>query len=407
MGGTRMGGGRTEELMRKDGRFLMQTYSRMPIAVSRGKGTVVVDVEGREYLDFLGGLAVNVLGHCHPKVVEAIERQANSLIHCSNLYYIPAQIELAEKLVGISGFDRVFFCNSGTEANEAALKLARLYAKKRYGPSKFEIVSASNSFHGRTMGSLAMTGQGKYQKGFEPIPPGFGRIGFNDVDSLEGAITERTCAVILEAIQGEGGVHVVTREFMKRVRELCDENGALLIMDEVQCGMGRTGAMFAYSHFGIEPDVVTMAKGLGGGVAIGALLAKEEVAVAFEPGNHASTFGGNPLACSAAIATLDVIEGEGLVRKAAELGSYFMDRLDEVAGRHIAIRGIRGMGLMIGVELEFPGGEIVRDCLERGLLTNCTAERVVRFLPPLTVTREEIDRAVSIFESSISELGRR
>ena len=396
---------KTDEFIEKDRRFVMQTYSRVPIALSHGRGAVVVDVEGREYLDFLGGLAVNVLGHCHPRVVEAIERQSSSLIHCSNLYYIPAQVELAERLVEVSGFDRAFFCNSGTEANEAALKLARIYAKKRYGPSKYEIVSASNSFHGRTMGSLAMTGQDKYQRGFEPIPHGFARIRFNELNSLEPAITDRTCAVILEAVQGEGGVHVATRDFLKRVRELCDEKGALLIMDEIQCGMGRTGAMFAYSHFGIEPDMVTMAKGLGGGVPIGVLLAREEVAAAFEPGNHASTFGGNPLACSAALATLKAIEEERLVERARELGAYFVERLEQVAGRHGSIREIRGLGLMIGVELEFPGAGGVRACLERGLLTNCTAERVVRFLPPLTVSEEEIDRAVSVFEYSLSDEG--
>lgn len=402
----------TAEIADLSARYLMHTYSRAMIAPVRGSGARVWDAEGREYLDFLGGIAVCGLGHCHPAVVAAIREQAESLLHCSNLYLIEAQAILARVLLDGSPFGKAFFCNSGAEANEAAIKLARKYAKMKHGEGRYEIITAWGSFHGRTLATITATGQPKYQKGFEPLPAGFKYVPFSDVTALENAITPETAAVMLEPIQGEGGVHVADGSYFKKVRQLCDDNGVLLVLDEVQTGMGRTGKMFAFEHYGIEPDAVTLAKALGGGVPIGALLAKDEVAAAFTPGTHASTFGGNPLACAAALAVVKTIKAEGIIEHAAEAGRYFMGRLGVLAARFPQVLEVRGKGLMIGMELGrdpqgkilAPAREVAAACAGCGLLVNAVSDTTLRFLPPLIVSMAEIDEAAAILEKAMASV---
>jgi acetylornithine/N-succinyldiaminopimelate aminotransferase len=386
----------TEELVQGARQYLMDTYARYPLALARGQGTRVYDVEGREYLDFIAGIAVNVLGHCHPKVTLALQQQAHRLVHTSNLFYTEPQVQLARALVDHSFADKVFFCNSGAEANEAAIKLARRWAHEKDGASRYEIVSMLNSFHGRTLATLTATGQEKVQKGFEPLPEGFRYVPFNDAEALSQAVTSKTAAVLLEIVQGEGGVQVVTPAFLKACREISRERGALLILDEVQTGIGRTGRLFAYEHFGVTPDVMTLAKGLGGGVPIGACLATDDVAKVFTPGSHASTFGGNPLVCAAALAVLEaILEDQDLLSQCTRLGEYFMKGLQELQGRCPAVTAVRGLGLLIGVEVTVDARELVHDLRKRGILANATSERVLRFAPPLIVTHAEIDRVVT------------
>jgi acetylornithine/N-succinyldiaminopimelate aminotransferase len=386
----------TEELVQGARQYLMDTYARYPLALARGQGTRVYDVEGREYLDFIAGIAVNVLGHCHPKVTLALQQQANRLIHTSNLFYTEPQVRLAQALVTRSFAGKVFFCNSGAEANEAAIKLARRWAHEKDGAGRYEIVSMLNSFHGRTLATLTATGQEKVQKGFEPLPEGFRYVPFNDAEALSQAVTAKTAAVLLEIVQGEGGVQVVTPAFLKACREISRERGALLILDEVQTGIGRTGRLFAYEHFGVTPDVMTLAKGLGGGVPIGACLATDDVAKVFTPGSHASTFGGNPLVCAAALAVLEaILEDQDLLSQCTRLGEYFMKGLQELQGRCPAVTAVRGLGLLIGVEVTVDARELVHDLRKRGILANATSERVLRFAPPLIVTHAEIDRVVT------------
>lgn len=383
--------------------YVMDTYNRMPVLLRKGRGVKVWGANGKEYLDFVAGIAVNVLGHCHPKVVVAIQKQAQRLIHISNLYYNEPQIKLARLLVENSFADKVFFCNSGAEANEGAIKLARKYAKENLNEKRFEIITALNSFHGRTLATLTATGQEKFQKGFEPLVPGFRYVEFNNLKDLESAINERTCAVMLEPIQGEGGIRIPTREYLKGVRELCDSHGILLILDEVQTGMGRTGKLFAYEHFGIKPDIMTLAKGLGSGVPIGAVLATDRVASSFKPGSHASTFGGNPLCCAAAIATMETILEDGFILdQCRRMGEYLMNGLIELKEEYPSfIIDIRGMGLMIGMEMSLDCSEIVKDCLERGLIINCTAGNVLRFTPPLIIQKKDIDQMIDILDDML------
>ena len=384
--------------------YVMQTYARYPIALVRGEGCRLWDADGKVYLDFVAGLAVCNLGHCHPRVVEAIRAQAGRLLHVSNLYHIPSQSLLARKIVGLSFGDRVFFCNSGAEANEGAIKLARRYERFVRKGDRFEILTMWNSFHGRTLGALSATGQEKLQKGFEPLVPGFRYVPFNDPEALEKAVDGRTCAILMEPIQGEGGVVLPSENYLRFVRKLCDERGLLLLFDEVQVGMGRTGTLFAYEQYGVEPDVMTLAKGLAGGVPIGALVTTQEAAKGFVPGTHAATFGGNPLATAAGLAALDAILEEGILENCRQAGAYLRKGLDEVAGRHPdLIQEVRGRGLILGLELKVSGAPFVKACMESGLLINCTAERVLRFLPPLVVKREEIDEMLSILERVLSE----
>jgi predicted acetylornithine/succinylornithine family transaminase len=384
----------------ESGHYVMNTYGRYPVVLRKGRGMRVWSSDGREYLDFVGGVAVNILGHCHPRVVIAIQKQAQRLIHVSNYYYIEPQIKLAKLLVENSFADKVFFCNSGAEAVEAAIKLARKYAKEQVDRSRFEIIAAKNSFHGRTLAAVSATGQEKFQKGFEPLVPGFRHVPFNDVKALRKAVTADTCAILLEPIQGEGGVRVPDEDYLKKVRDLCNEHDLLLILDEVQTGMGRTGKLFAYEHFGIIPDIMAIAKGLGGGVPIGAMLATDKVASGFQPGNHASTFGGNPLVCAAAVATIETLLEDGFILdQCNRMSKYFTEKLEQVKSKFPSlVKEIRGRGLLIGMALTTEGDPIVRACLEKGILINCAAGNVLRFIPPLIVQRKDIDHLIEILQ---------
>ncbi|MBE3571693.1 MAG: acetylornithine transaminase [Moorella humiferrea] len=385
-------------------KYVMRTYGRYPVALVHGEGTRVWDADGREYLDFVGGLAVNSLGHCHPRVVAAIREQAGKLLHCSNLYWIEPQVELARLLVENSALDKVFFCNSGAEANEGAIKLARKFAKEHRGPESYEIITMRRSFHGRTLATLTATGQEKFHRGFAPLPPGFRYVPFNDLASLRAAVGPRTCAVMLEPVQGEGGVYAANKDYLQAVRALCDDEGLLLIFDEVQCGLGRTGYLFAYQYYGVEPDIMTLAKALAGGVPIGAMLAKEKVAASFAPGDHASTFGGNPLATAAGVAAFKALLEEGLVDNARVMGEYFRGELEKLVREFPQLIEVRGRGLLLGLEMDGPADAVVAACMERGLLINSLHGHVLRFLPPLNVTKEEIDRAVAILKDALQEV---
>jgi len=375
-------------------KYLANTYARYPVLLVKGKGTRVWDLEGEEYLDFVSGLAVCNLGHCHPKVVRAIQDQAEKLIHVSNFYYIEPQIQLASLLCKHSFADKVFFCNSGAEANEGAMKLARKYAKETAGGDRYEIITMERSFHGRTLATLTATAQEKFHKGYEPLMPGFKYVPFDDIGAVRNAIDPKTCAVMLEPIQGEGGVNCPSEGYLKALREICDEKGLLLIFDEVQVGMGRTGKLFAYEHDGIEPDLLTLAKSLAGGVPIGALLMKKGIADSFRPGDHASTFGGNPLATAAGVAAFTTLLEEGMLENCQKMGDYFLSQLEAIQKKFPFVKEVRGKGLIIGIELKIDGSSIVKEMLRRKILINCTMGNVLRFLPPLIVTQEEIDRVV-------------
>ncbi len=396
----------TDELMEQAARYLANTYARFPVALVKGSGVRVWDAEGKAYLDFAAGIAVDVLGHCHPKVVEAIRAQAELLLHASNLYFIEPQIRLARALCEHSVGGKVFFCNSGAEANEAAIKLARRYAKARWSSDRYEIVCMRDSFHGRTMATVTATGQEKYQRGFEPLLPGFKHIPFNDLLAAERAIDSRTCAVLVEPIQGESGVRVPDDAYLPGLRQLCSDREVLLILDEVQTGMGRTGRLFAYEHSRIEPDIMTLAKGLGGGLPIGAMLARDAVAGAFIPGSHASTFGGNPFVTAVAHAVLTEILDAQLPERAAKIGAYFLGCLRELAERCPIVKEARGKGLMLALELSVPAKSIVDRCLERGLLILTAGDQVLRFVPPLIIGEAEVDEAMHILDLVLTEESR-
>lgn len=394
----------SQQWIEKSDKYIMKTYGRYPIVPVRAEGCRLWDADGKEYLDFLAGVAVNNLGHCHPKVVAALQKQATELIHCSNYYQIPQQIELAELLCTHSFADKAFFCNSGAEANEAAIKLARKYSLDTFGAERYEIITATDSFHGRTMATVSATGQEKVQRFFDPLLHGFKHIPFDDIAALEAAITPITCAIMLEPIQGEGGMNVPSPGYFKAVRDICDRHDLLLIFDEVQVGMGRTGKLFAYQHFGIEPDIMTLAKALAGGAPIGTMLAKDKFAAAFVPGTHGSTFGGNPLVCAAAIATIHTIFEDGLLNRCEEIGEYLTGELETLAKKYPFVKGVRGIGLMIGMALAVPGAEIVKKGHERGLLLNVTHDTVLRFVPPLIVTKREINQMIEILDGIFAEV---
>jgi len=396
----------TKKLIDESNLYIMNTYKRFPIVLRKGRGMKVWSADGKEYLDFVGGVAVNILGHCHPRVVVAIQKQAQRLLHVSNYYHIKPQIKLAKLLIQHTFADKVFFCNSGAEANEAAIKLARKYSKENVNPDRFEIITAENSFHGRTLAALSATGQEKFQKGFEPLVPGFKHVPFNDVDAIGQAITMNTCAIMLEPVQGEGGVKIPDPDYLKEVRKICDENSLLLILDEVQTGMGRTGKFFAYEHFGITPDIMTIAKGLGGGVPIGAMLSTDKVASAFQPGTHASTFGGNPLVCAAAVTTIETLLEDGFILdQCNRMSEYMKERLINLREKfpHL-IADIRGLGLLIGMELTRDCDSIVKACLEMGVLVNCAAGNVLRFIPPLIVQKKDIDHLINVLGKALEGL---
>src|SRR5690606_22159279 len=390
---------RADEIFAMSDRWVMHTYSRIKLAFVRGEGSRLFDAEGRSFLDFVSGLAVTSLGHGHPKLKQAIVEAAESLLHTSNYFYILPQAQLAERLAEVTGFDRVFFANSGAEANEAAIKLARRYQVKSGRAGRYEVISAINSFHGRTLATVTATGQPKYHAGFEPLPAGFRYVPLNDLEALRAAITDTTAAVLLEPVQGEGGIHPCTPEYLQGVRALCDQHGLLLILDEVQTGVGRTGTFLAAEQYGVKADICTLAKGLGGGVPIGAMLATEEAAKGFEPGSHASTFGGNFLATRAALAVLDVLYNDGVLERVPQAAQRLWKGLKGLAERHPKVLGeVRGLGLMLGVELKVPGSRFLNGCLEKGLLVNVIGDKVLRLLPPLTVSDEEIDEALRLLE---------
>jgi predicted acetylornithine/succinylornithine family transaminase len=380
-----------QNLIQEDEQCCIHNYGRLPFAFSRGKGAKLWDVNGEEYLDFLGGIAVVLLGHSHPKITEAITRQAQTLIHTSNVCYIEPQVKLAKRLSELSGGMRALFCNSGTEANEAAIKLARKYQSK-FDAEKYEIISVTDSFHGRTYGALAATAQPKYQEGFGPMPEGFRYVERGNIDALEAAISDKTAAVILEPVQGESGVWPLSNEYLQRARQLCDQHKALLIFDEIQSGMGRTGKFFAHEWAGVKADIISLAKGLANGVPIGAVLATDEVAQAFVPGSHGCTFGGNFLSCAAALATLDVLRDENLMENATQVGAYFVDQLNQWKSQFGAITEVRGRGLMVGVTLAKPiARKVLLAALEEGLVLNAVGDSYLRFLPPLTINNADVD----------------
>jgi predicted acetylornithine/succinylornithine family transaminase len=383
-------------------KYVAQTYARYPIALVRGKGARVWDADGKEYLDLLAGIAVNSLGHCHPAVVGAIRQQSRKLLHVSNLYHIQPQSELARELCRHSFADRVFFCNSGAEANEAAIKLARRYGAEHLG-GKYEILSAHNSFHGRTLATLTATGQEKVRAGYDPLPAGFRQIPYNDLRAAEDAIdAQKTVGILVEPIQGEGGIQVPDQDYLRGLRDLCDRRRLLLMLDEVQTGMGRTGKLFGYENFGVEPDIMTLSKALGGGLPLGAMLAREDVAKSFVAGSHASTFGGNPLVCSVGLAVMRTLLQGGALKNCVKMSKLFMQGLSKLKDRFSFVRAVRGKGLILGLELEMEGAKIVESCMAEGLLLNCTASKVLRFVPPLTITPKEIARGLAILEKVLA-----
>ena len=374
---------------------VMNTYARLPVAFTHGQGVWLWDAQGKRYLDALGGIAVNTLGHAHPKLVQTLAAQAGRLIHTSNIYQITEQENLADKLAAISGMDKVFFCNSGCEANEAAIKIARLYAKSKSIENP-AIVVMEKAFHGRTLATLSATGSRKVHAGFEPLVSGFVRVPYDDLEAVRQVAqnNRNVVAVLVEPIQGEGGINIAHLDYLRGLRALCDQYQWLLMLDEIQCGLGRTGKWFFYQHAGFYPDVVTLAKGLAGGVPIGACLARGAAAEAFKPGNHGSTFGGNPFACAAALTTLEAIEQEKLLDNATEIGDFIRAGLSAALAKVKGVVAVRGMGLMLGIELDRPCAELVQRALDVGLLINVTADKIVRLLPPLIINRDEAQQLI-------------
>jgi acetylornithine/N-succinyldiaminopimelate aminotransferase len=388
----------TNDFIERADRVIAATYSRFPIVLTQGEGCELRDTQGRSYTDFVAGIAVCNIGHAHPGIARAIAEQADRLVHVSNLYYTEPQVALAEWLVEHSFADRVFFCNSGAEANEAAIKLARKYFKDRGAPERFRVITMEGSFHGRTMATLSATGQAKIHKGFEPLMDGFDTVRFNDLGAVRDAITGKTCAVMLEPIQGEGGVRCPAPGYLEGLRKLCDQEGLLLVFDEVQTGMGRTGTLFAYEHFAMTPDIMTLAKALANGLPMGAMLAKEGVAASFTPGSHASTFGGTPLVAAAALRVAKILLEEGILQNCKKVGKYFKDRLLDLKSRYAFIKEVRGKGLLLGLDLTCDGVSIVKTCMEQGFLINCIQEHVLRFIPPLIVQEREIDALIECLD---------
>ena len=387
-----------EELEKK---HLIQTYARYPLAIERGRGCWVYDTEGRKYLDFLSGLGVNALGHAHPRIVKVMREQARRAIHVSNLYYHAYQAPLAARLAKLAGLDRVFLCNSGTEAVEGALKLARAHCAKVQ--NKFHLVALDNSFHGRTLGALAATGQEKYRLPFRPLLPGVEFVRFNDVADLRARVNEHTAAILLEPIQGEGGIFELDLEFLRAAAQLARQYDALLILDEIQCGLGRTGDYFAFRRLGVKPDIVVAAKPLAAGLPLGAIIAREPVAAALGTGMHGSTFGGGPLACRVALEFLDILEQEKLLKNVRRVGAYFQRRLRQLQRRFPFIKAVRGRGLMLAADLDFDARPIVNEAMQAGLLVNSTHDTVLRFLPPYIIGEEHVDRALGILERILSK----
>jgi acetylornithine/N-succinyldiaminopimelate aminotransferase len=393
----------TADLIKRADQVMATTYQRFPVVFIKGDGSKLWDTNGRSYTDFVAGIAVCNLGHAHPRICETLARQAQTLLHVSNLYYTRPQIELASWLVENSFADRVFFGNSGAEANEAAIKLARKYFKERGENSRFRIITMERSFHGRTLATLSATGQEKIKKGFEPVLEGFDFVPFNDVMALRSKIGPSTCAVMLEPIQGEGGVRCPDENYLKAIRKICDETGTLLIFDEIQTGMGRTGKLFAYQHFGVEPDIMTLAKALANGLPIGAMLAKEKIAAAFGIGSHASTFGGTPIVTAAALEVCKILVEENVIENGRAAGAYFKEKLNELKAHHPVIEDVRGLGLLLGIKLKIDGKPLVNQCMENGFLINCIQDKILRFIPPLIISTAEIDQLVKCLDQILTQ----
>ena len=394
-----------QELIKLTNKYVAKNYGRYPIGLVRGKGTAVWDASGKKYIDFVAGLAVDNLGHCPPTVVKAIRKQAGKLLHVSNLYHIEPQSQLAAELTRLTFADKFFFCNSGTEANEAAIKLARRWFYDNGQPKRFEIITMNDSFHGRTMASLSATAQKKIHTGFTPLLPGFKYVPFNNIAALKKALTKKTCAVLIEPIQGEGGVNLAQETYLKTLRKICNEKGILLIFDEIQTGFGRTGRLFAYERYKIKPDIITLAKALGGGIAIGAMGSTNKIIESFSPGTHGATFGGNPLACAASLASLKTLTKKGFLKKTSSTGDYFLEQLYGLRKNFSMIREVRGIGLMLAIELDRPGAEVVTNCMKEGLLINCIQQNIIRFLPPLIITRKEIDLLIKTLSKIFTKMG--
>ncbi len=407
----------SQEVIEKENKYIMNTYSRFPVAFVKGQGVHLWDSEGKQYLDFVSGLGAINVGHSHPQVVKAVQEQVAKLVHVSNLFYILPQSELAEKLCSISFGDKCFFANSGAESNEAAIKLSRKYARTHRAPKNlrrpeisgepdaiypYEILTTLKGFHGRTLATLAATGQPEKQKYFLPMPEGFGYVPYNDLEAVESNISSKTCAIMVEVIQGEGGVNVASNDYLIGLRKICDKNDLLLIIDEVQTGLGRTGNLFAYEYSGIKPDIITLAKGLGSGFPIGVMIASGKLSDVFTQGDHATTFGGNPLACAAGLATLRVLEEENLVENCRDMGIYFSEKLEELKSENDSVEEVRGRGLLLGMELtKARARNITKRCLEKGLVINCIGDNVLRFLPPLIITKDEIDKGLGILKDAM------
>lgn len=392
-----------EEIFQAYSNYIMPTYTKMPYIFVKGKGMKLVDIQGKIYLDFFPGWGVGNIGLCHSAVMCAVRDQVSKLIHLPNNFYHPSQAKLAREIIRFSFPGKVFFANSGAEANEAAIKLARAFGAGKEGESRYEIITFKNAFHGRTLATITATGQEKYQQGFKPLIEGFKtNLPLNDFEAFCSALTPKTVAVMLEVVQGEGGINIANVDFLKKVRKLCDERNMLLIIDEVQTGMGRTGKMFGYQHYGIVPDIMTLAKSLGGGLPIGCMVAKKEIADVLRPGMHASTFGGSPLVCRAALGVFKAIQKDKMLSNVERMGPYLVEKLKKLMMKHKIIKDVRGLGLMIGVEVEKNGPDIVKACLEKGLLINCTHETVLRLMPALNVSKRQIDKAVSILDKVLT-----
>lgn len=389
----------TSQIIQTADKVIAATYKRFPLVLTKGKGCTVWDEHGQAYTDFVSGIAVCNLGHAHPGIAEAISRQAETLLHVSNLYYTAPQTELAKRLTDNSFADRVFFCNSGAEANEAAIKLVRRYFYGKGEKGRFKIITMEKSFHGRTMAALSATGQDKIKKGFDPVLQGFEFVPFNDIDALKRKIDASTAAIMLEPIQGEGGVICPAPGYLDAIRKLCNDTGTLLVFDEIQTGIGRTGKLFAYQHFGIEPDIMTLAKALGNGLPIGAMLAREQIMSAFTPGAHASTFGGTPIVTAAASETLRILTEEKIIEHCQEIGAYFKEQLLRLKSKHDVVENVRGMGLLLGMKLKIKGESIVNACMEKGFLINCVQEDILRFIPPLIIGKSEIDALTACLDA--------
>ncbi len=388
------------EIFKNYDKYILSTYTRTPAVFVKGKGMVLTDVDGKKYLDFFPGWGVNNVGHCHPKVMAAVRDQIGKLIHIPNNFYHVNQAKLAKEIIRHSFPGRVFFGNSGAEGCEGAIKFSRIYGQGK----RYEIITMKRSFHGRTIGAMTATGQPAYQKGFEPLPTGFKYLPFNDIDAVKSAVTDKTVAIMLEPVQGEGGVNVADKEYIKSLRSLCDERDILLIFDEVQTGMGRTGEMFAFKHYGVRPDIMVLAKALGGGLPIGALVVKESIADYFKPGMHASTFGGSPLVTKAALGVFSAIKSDNMLKNTRVMGRYIMDKLQELKKDFAMITDVRGLGLMIGIELDRPGKDIIDYCFEHGVIINCTQGNILRFMPALNVTKKQADKALYTLRRALTEV---